>query len=247
MYECDHSEPVVGGVFLVLTNLVLVPAIAIALWIGRDLVTATVLFLMFVVSTLYHVCEAGWWCLATCDTQQAADHIMVYTLVFWIFLVGSTRARDVQFALLLINVASLVLFVAVTTQTSFFGLLYVLFFIAWVIVEYVGFGIPPRPYGIGLVLIAIALAAVGLAPFFVGGDPGDANYWWTHSLWHFFVILAVIFLLLALYGESLWKWYHELRGDVQRTWRPPFGTAPPSWPKLGPAPYKPRVVVVRRS
>jgi len=237
MTDGSPGEPVYGGVFLVLTNLVLIPAILIALCIGRDLVTGTILFLMFVLSTLYHICEAGWYCMVSFDTHQAADHLMVYTLVFWVFLMGTTRYRNVQFSLLLVNTAALVLFVTVSTQTFFFGFLYVLFFIGWISVSYAGFGIPPKPYGIGLLLIALGLALIGLAPFLVGDDPGDSNYWWAHSLWHFFVMLAVIFLLLALYGESLWKWYHELRGDRPRTWRPPFGTAPKSWPKLGPVPY----------
>jgi hypothetical protein len=238
-YEPDFSEPIYGGVFLVITNIVLIPAILIALLIGRDLVTATILFMMFLVSTFYHICEAGWYCMVPLDTLQASDHIMVYTLVFWVFLIGTTRYRDIQFSLLLVNTAALVVFVAVSTHTAFFGAFYVAFFIAWIIVSYAGFGIPPKPYGIGLLLIALMLTLFGLIPFFIGGDPGDSNYWWTHSLWHFFVILAVIFLLLALYGESLWKWYHEIRGDRPRTWRPPFGTAPKSWPKLGPAPYNP--------
>lgn len=235
----DFSEPVYGGVFLVLTNIVLIPAIAIALFIGRDLVTATLLGISFVVSTLYHICEAGWYCMVSFDTHQAADHVMVYTLVFWIFLVGTTRYREVQYSLLLVNVASLVLFLAISTHTFYFGLLYVVFFVAWIVVSYAGFGIPPRPYDIGLITIAVLLALTGLAPFFVGGDPGDSNYWWTHSLWHFFVMLAVIFLLLALYGESLWKWYHELRGDIPRSDLPPFGSTPKSWPKLGPGSYNP--------
>jgi predicted membrane channel-forming protein YqfA (hemolysin III family) len=239
MHDPDFSEPVYGGILLVLTNLVLIPAIAIALFIGRDLVTATILFLMFLVSTLYHICEAGWYCMVSFDTHQAADHMMVYTLLFWVFMVGTTRYRDVQFSMLLINTAALVVFVTVSTQTAIFGALYVAFFITWLIVSAAGFGIPPKPYGIFMLLIVVVLALVGLVPFFAGDDPGESKYWWAHSLWHVFVMLAIIFLLLALYGESIWKWYHELKGDTKRTWQPPFGTAPESRPKLGPQPYIP--------
>ncbi len=198
----DFTEPLYGGVLLVLSNLVLVPAIILALYF-RDLVTATILFLMFIVSTLYHICEANWYCMVSFFGHQTADHVMVYTLLFWVFIVGTTRYRNVQFSMLLINIASLVVFAVVTTQTFYFGILYVAFFIAWVIVSWAGFGMPPKPYDIGLIVIAVVLASSGFGLHLAGDDPGDSNYWWAHTLWHLFAMVAVIVLLVAIYGENM--------------------------------------------
>ena len=200
MSALDSGENAVfGGIMLVITNVVLLPAIFVALWF-RDLITATLLFIMFIVSSFYHVCAAGWWCAASHTAHQTADHIIVYTLIFWIFLLFTTRYVKVQVSLLLFNIASLVVFSAFSRQTNVFAVFYLAFFPAWIGVRWMGFGLPPRKYDIVFLGVAVVLFAAGYGLYFAGDSPDDPDYWWVHSAWHVLSMTAVVVVLFTAYG-----------------------------------------------
>ena len=190
-----------GGAMLVLSNVVLIPAILVALWF-RDLITATLLFLMFIVSSFYHICAADWYCAASHTAHQSADHIMVYTTIFWIFLMFTTRYVKVQVSLLLINIAALVVFSAFSRETNLFAVFYVAFFPAWIGVRWMGFGLPPRKYDILFLAVAFVLFGAGYGLYFAGDSPEDANYWWVHSAWHVLSMSAIVIVLFVAYGYA---------------------------------------------
>lgn len=204
-----------GGFALVISNLVLIPAIIVALWF-RDLITATILFLMLIVSSFYHICAAGWYCAASHQAHQTADHILVYTLVFWIFLMLTTRYIKVQVSLLLINIAALVVFAAFSRETNLFAVFYVVFFPIWIAVRWMGFGIPPRRYDVVFLGIAFVLFGAGYGLYFLGNSPDDPNYWWVHSVWHLLSMASVILVLLVAYGigvRTILSWCGDGGGD----------------------------------
>jgi len=196
------GNSIFGGSMLVLSNVVMVPAIIVALWF-RDLITATLLFLMFVVSSFYHICAADWYCAASHTAHQTADHIMVYTTIFWIFLMFTTRYVKVQVSLLLINIAALVVFAALSRETNLFAVFYVVYFPIWVGVRWMGFGLPPRKYDLIFLAVAVALFGAGYGLYFAGNSPEDPNYWWVHSVWHGLSMTAVVVVLFAVYGYGL--------------------------------------------
>jgi len=200
------TDSVIAGALLVFSNVVLIPAVLVALWF-RDLITATLLFLMFVVSSFYHICAADWYCVASHTAHQTADHILVYILIFWIFLMFTSRYIQVMVSLLLINISALVVFAAFSRETNLFAVFYVAFFPIWAGVRWMGFGLRPRYYDWIFLTVALVLFGAGYGLYFLGNSPEDENYWWVHSLWHVLSMGAVVLLLFALYGYGFDHWF----------------------------------------
>lgn len=84
--ETNHPWPdntVLGGFFLVLTNLVLFFAVFYLLSVGH-FDTAAVLTSMMFISSAYHACRAGFVCFGRFRTQQTMDHVFVNLTLSWI-------------------------------------------------------------------------------------------------------------------------------------------------------------------
>lgn len=188
-------------VLLVLSNLILWVPIAWTLWHGQ-FVDATVLFLLFLASTLYHVCQSGNknLCVSTLWEQQALDHVFVYLTIAWLGLTFWAITPDVRFGLFLTILFLAVLVLVETTRTFTFAVFLGWFFVLFGALRFVGIGEPIRRYDVALIVVAGLLLGGGFALHLVSGDPDSSRYWWMHSSWHVLAMSGILVVILLRDG-----------------------------------------------
>ncbi len=218
---------IVEGLFLVGSNLALLPAIRYAYVLGL-LPESSILSVVFVVSSVYHLCQAGFICLLDIDflTFQLQDHFFVYGALVWItlYFIGLTLAE--RFAIFIWVQAllfPLILEFVKTWWLSGFVVGFVVL-IAILLLSIVVRGFPR--FNIYSMIAAILLVGVGFAFHLIGGDPtppdqkdGETNhkYAWFHSAWHVFIMLSVYYVIDLKHGHSWLVWFFrhkKLKDDV---------------------------------
>lgn len=189
---------------LVLTNLILWIAIVYDVW-KAHFTEATVIFLLFLASTLYHMCQGGWWCASSLWEGQATDHVFVYATIAWIFLTFWVLTPDIRFSLFLVIIFLTILFISEATDSFVFLAFFIWFFVLFALFRVVGVGEPIRRYDIALIVVAGLLVGAGFALHLVGDSADSSQYWWAHSLWHVFAMLGIFVVILIRDGAYIFK------------------------------------------
>jgi hypothetical protein len=212
-----YTQSTLEGVILILSHFALVPSF-IYLWMGRAFPEATFIAVLFLSSSLYHFCQAGFFCMVdSFDTMQKADHFFVYSVVFWLMLwfIGlSLESRICIFVVVEYFLFPLLLFYV---HSTWLGIGFVIF----LVVAFLLFtGIQetfPRIHIPSLLIVAVLLI-FGVVVFIIGGEPGEENYAWAHTLWHVLVFFSIFWLIDARYGNS-WvskNFYYIAGGEKDR-------------------------------
>lgn len=212
------SDEIIEGLFLVCSNLALVPAIVVAF--NRQLIPeTTILICMILVSSIYHFCQAGFVCIWNFQTLQIWDHFTVYTTLMWmvLYFLGITTKQKVTFfmtyitlliPLVLIYMHSWYLSIALLCGIGFISLVVMIFYLK---------GFPKCDW---FDLFTAAVLIIGGFFFFIySGDPGSRNYWWGHSLWHICAMFAIFFVIEIRDGTS---WITELFGRKRKKKKSPI-------------------------
>jgi hypothetical protein len=193
---------VTGGVFLVLSNIFLFPVILISLIYGL-IPEATISIVVFLESTTYHVCQAGWFCLFTFNAHQTSDHFFVFSLLVWfVFYFIGIRLKYRVGLFMLAQGALLPALIDLLHSWWVGGTLLV----AMVLVGMVGISmIVPNRFKLHMADFLIAVFLVGGGFFFhvYAGDPGAVHYEWSHSIWHALGMLGPYFIVEARSGSGL--------------------------------------------
>ncbi len=226
------AKVVVAGISLVASNLALLPAIFYSKTLGL-LPEFAILVVVFVTSTLYHLCQVGFVCVFGIDfkTFQFADHFFVYSALAWLMLylfipaenregvyyVASTRrGLSLQGRIAIFIVIQAIVFpllLEFVHRDWFVGVIIgIIVAVAIVLVVCVIRGIPG--FNFINVLIAIVLIAVGFTLHLLGGDPFPPDsdpldedkalrYAWFHTAWHILIMLSIYYIIDLKYGTSL--------------------------------------------
>lgn len=192
------NSPLVGGLFLIVTNLFLSPAIYLLLeW--RDYATALFYYALLIISSLYHTCRAFNKCIVPYVEHQKLDYLFVFTSLIWsITAVGVPHAIHYRKRLTVF-----VVFFSITTVLVIGGST------AWLIA-----GVAAGGTGATMIVIAavhdtplfkswrmalLGFALVGVAAIFMYILP-SATYDWSHAIWHILSMLAYLAFVFAVFG-----------------------------------------------
>jgi hypothetical protein len=187
------------GAWTVATNAAIVPAIVYA-WRVHAEDGAALFTILWVVSSLYHFCQAGFWCVFRFETLQRADHFFVYTAITWtvVYAAGLVYKHLSRWRNAVVYAVQAVLFplllqyahrwwfcvIVAATIVSVFTLAAVSVYRgAW-----------PK-FDVGALIIATALLAPGFAIFYIEGEPDSDAYPYTHGAWHVLAMLGIFFVL----------------------------------------------------
>lgn len=201
------------SIFLVLSNLFLLPAIIWSIF-KNNILDTTILIIVFVASTIYHLCLAEWVCVSTQWESQLSDHAMVYILMMWIYISLWDISLVARTAFIYIVIYLLYLFSVNAVSNWLFAISLIWFFIAFAIFRIALYQFNEKIFGMDLILtiISIILFGIGLFMHIWGGSPSSTNYWWTHSLWHVFAMLGIFVIILARDGVRIWKSIRQALG-----------------------------------
>ena len=191
------------GWLLILSNLALLPSIALATHRGR-MATAIALVSTFVASVSYHTCRAWNLCVMELQWAIATDYLFVYwSMIFILTSLGLRRHGTVYFEL------HVYLFFVIMAPTAFAIMAHVHF--SWLPVF--GIGVPI------FVTVAVSFKTGNrlfynkpwtVATFLLAGAGGvcmfaapQRFYFWAHTLWHVFSMLASFTFLIATDDNSV--------------------------------------------
>ena len=198
------------SLLLILTNLVLLIPILWTLW-HAHFVDATVFFLLFLASTLYHVCQGDKdMCVSSLWETQASDHVWVMAVIGWLILTFWVFNQDVRFSLFLCILFLAIINVVMVVSTFAFAVFLGWFAVLFAALRVLAFGEPLRKYDIALILIAVLLLGGGFALHLVAGGVDDPNYWWAHSLWHILAMFGLFLVVLIRDGAFIFSGWETI-------------------------------------
>ena len=187
---------VVGGLFLILSNLFLAPAVYYSLDLHEE-ASAIVYFNLIVVSSLYHSCRAGFSCVVSYVDHRKLDYLFVYFAVLWTLTTGLGRSHAISMRVRMLVFCVFFLPTAILIVGDQKG----------IAVQIVG-GLLPAAVMIALAhnkgvrlfrrlpwaVLAIVLGAI--SGVFMYAMPLN-TYEWSHSVWHVLSMLAVACLIYS--------------------------------------------------
>ena len=184
---------IIGNEALILSHYAIVPGLAISIAKGYIPEAGSILA-MTLVSTLYHLCQAGNVCALPFTVLQTSDHFFVYSTLVWLVLFFSDATvnwRYVAFILIQAVLLPMILYFmnAVWLSGVAIGLP--------VIVGFVFIALMRKwpKYDLRDLIPGILLLGIGIFFHIYGGDPGTTNYAWAHSIWHVTSMLSIYFIL----------------------------------------------------
>lgn len=221
-----------GAALLVVTNVFLIPAIVYSA-MRRMPVDATILSMLLLASTLYHACQAEYFCETSLSDHRLADHSFVYITLTWLFLSMASGVRmDVRYSILLGIIFILIFFNERLFQSFAFAGILLATFVLYALVGLFWIGLPLRRFDVIFGLIILVLFGAGFALHLVGSDPDSANYWWAHSLWHVFAMCAIVLFLIMRDNFYILGLHHEFAPWKRRG--PRLGSSPYTWERGDP-------------
>ena len=221
------------AIALVLSNLAIVPAIWLA-YRKMLYVETTILLVVMAASTVFHVCQVGWFCFGVePHALQITDHFAVYTALIWFSLYWVGAAERTRTAL---TIATMIL--ALPVIITFIGTLVSgAFVIALAIVITLSALACIVSANGGLVINCGAFAAtvillgLGVVLHVVGGDFGGDNWKYpiAHTLWHVFAMVALFFVVAIPYPTKTdgTNWLTEVNGKGKGKGKRAVRTATP--------------------
>lgn len=233
-------SPTVGGVFLVLSNLALLPALWYAVR-ANLFVEFGLLAAVFMASTAFHICQSAFFCFGvSLFSLQVSDHLLVFLAIihFSLYVVNASLVARTAITFV---ATPIILPVVVTFLHDFVSgaIAISVAVVAAAIMFVIIITINGRIYlDWKSVIIAVVLMAGGIALHLVGGDFSEDNtkYFSLHSAWHVASMIALLFVLDIPFGRTsvLKLWYYFLRTQTKSrtkrknaaaTRRPLFGGA----------------------
>ena len=197
-------------VLLTLTNLVLWIPILWTLWHGQ-FVDATVFFLLFSASTLYHVCQGDKdLCVSSLWEEQASDHIWVMSVIAWLILTFWVFNQDVRFSLFLCILFLAIINVVLVVSSFAFAVFLAWFAILFAALRIFAFGEPLRKYDIALILITALMLGGGFALHLIAGGTDNSKYYWAHSLWHVLAMFGLFLVVLIRDGAFIFSGWETI-------------------------------------
>ena len=200
------------GLFLVLSNLFVLPALLYAIILGQ-IPEAAILGIVGLVSFFYHLCQAGFYCIVkdTCPTGknfsilQFADEFFVFLALLWFIAYWfkfNTRTVLLEMTIAFIFIAQAIVFIPLVADSGNFIFYEIGLIILTLVASFIWMLIWRRRRiswdGLG---IALGLIIIGLILFYVAGDPGEPNYDLVHGIWHVLLFVAVFFILDTRYNN----------------------------------------------
>lgn len=189
----DHVTPE-KVVLMLVSHFIILPGVYFFYRIGKyDF--ALVGFLSFATSIFYHISQEGW----LNRVSLLIPHIGDFTLICVGFLIGFLSVLSVEHEIRLYVVLIFFTFpfmlgaltydsyaMIAVLVASFFTILY---FQHLQCVKQHGKWKFDK-FNILCLLVLIGFAGAGGFFIYWGGNPGDDQYWWRHSIWHFFAFGA---------------------------------------------------------
>ena len=204
-----------GDLFLILSNIALLPAIFSAVRRGL-LPEATILSILLAVSMAYHFCLAGVSCLFPLATLREMDHFFVYSTLIWIVLYFIEPPWPIRVSAFFIGEVFIIGFLLTyVSKTWVYGVLIGAIFLGALVLLFLVVRKIPSIDWLDLVILVV-LIGVGFSLHIVAGDPGDKDYPTLHSVWHILAMLAIYFVLELKDGTNwIVKVVREFRGDIK--------------------------------
>ena len=193
---------------LVLTNLAIIPASIVAIYF-KDLPTFTFTAIMFLISSFYHLCLADYWCVAPVRLLQASDHLSVYAIIVWIYLLIMFEGLQIQMSLFMVIFVTLLVMIPFLLNSLIVEISVGLFIIFASLGQIMVFNKQIKPFDIIFVVIVALIFGSAGAMYAVGSDVDSNIYKILHPIWHVLAMLGLIPLLFLAYGVSLtdvWLW-----------------------------------------
>lgn len=190
-----------GGLALVLSNLILIPTSLHALFMGHYSETVSV-FVTFAISSLYHSCQANFFCVAPLNAMQICDHFFVYSCMAWIlFFLMELQLQHRFIGLLLIQAVMLPALMS-SIHKWWIALVLISFVVVFsLFILLVCMKEVPKFDTIELVIATVLLIG-GFILHIFAGDPGEAGYAWKHSIWHILSMMAIFFAIEMKDGKN---------------------------------------------
>ena len=203
-----YGEPVTWwqSIPLILSNVFILPSVVYAFYIGAYL-EASWYTGVAVASTAYHVCDTSVTCFGLPHMVfEIADHILAQTAVTWTLIYflafdhpryrGKHLPEKAMFRVFSLLVH---LFLALLDHNNSFLYVYIVIMDAFIVAykfAYVdAFTFRLEDYRWWYVFFSFLLFGGSLV-FYLMLD-ADAQYWWTHSIWHTVAFVGVFLILLA--------------------------------------------------
>jgi len=189
------SQTVAGGLFLVLSNLFMSPAIYLSLLQNAN-ASALVYFSLLIASSAYHACRAGFGCVVGFDDHVKLDYLYVYFSVLWtITHVGRSHVirhdtRLLIFVLFFLPTAFLIVGGHMNAGVPIVAGVLPGLAMGWVALRNRVKVFRRLPWA----LLGIAIG--GVACIFMYLLP-SVDYEWAHGIWHTLVMLAVACIIYA--------------------------------------------------
>jgi hypothetical protein len=194
--------PSATDLYLLFSNVVIVIPIVYAF--SRKLYAeASLLTTVGVISTLYHACQADFYCIFNSNLKhhsndkllQYSDEFFVDTTVIWFILFF--LEFEIQYRIAVIFFVQPIFLLSVLSQSShtptivlvtifgitFFALLRSIFLYKRIYAE------------LESGIIALILLISGFVIFYLGGDDGINEYGTLHSTWHILLMLSLLFII----------------------------------------------------
>lgn len=213
----DSVPDIFTGIFLVISNLALIPAIDFALVRGQ-VSEMSIFIALLVTSSIYHLCQAGFLCLFTMSSLQMCDHFFVYGTILWMTLYFFDISFLYRFSVLIL--AQVLLLPSIISYSTTEGndwyiilalVIFLVVFAFYAMVLYLD-GLPRIDWKD--FLVAVILIAIGLVLFVFAGEPGSPHYAILHSFWHIFVMVGIYFILELKDDQS---WFCKMLNKMKRS------------------------------
>lgn len=209
----ESSSEIWEGVSLIVSNIGLIPAIAVSILYGLYAEAAVFIVVCFT-STVYHICQAGFYCVYSFKTMQTSDHFFVFGLLVWTALFFIGLRLQTRFVIFIFVQSLLLPAVMQYLESWWIGgiLLAFLLLVSLSMLSYFTKLIPK----LDLLDVFITIILIGGGFFFhiYAGEPGDKRYWWAHSIWHVLGMLSVYFIIEMKAGKGrLNEFLTYYRGD----------------------------------
>jgi hypothetical protein len=210
----SSSEDIWAGVFLILSNIGIVPAISLA--ITYDLIPEAAIYsVVCFISTVYHICQADFYCVYSFRALQTSDHFFVFGLLIWTTLYFIGLDLTTKFTVFIIIQGLLLPAVIDFLESWWIGgvlLAFLLIFSLFVLSKFT-----KKIHKPSLVDFMTATVLIGGGFFFhlYAGEPGANRYWWAHSIWHLLGMLSLYFIIQMKSGKGvLHNFMEKYRGMI---------------------------------
>ena len=193
------------GMFLIFSNLAFIPAIMLAA--EQHLIPEICLFIVtMVMSTVYHFCQADFYCLVSFEALQTFDHFFVYSTLIWVVLFWVDLPLPYRVGVFLIFQGFLGPSIYVLVSNSWYVALVLIGLLImaalYAIMTYLK-GLPT--FNEPDIITAALLIGIGLGFHIAAGSPSlNAQYGIFHSFWHIFAMLSIFFVIRSKFRKPIW-------------------------------------------